>query len=291
MQITAQAITVDVGRSRLLDRVDLEVRPGELLGLIGPNGAGKTTLLRILAGLRPACGGRVLYDGRSIPRKERPALARRLAYMAQGSDVAWPLRVDRLVSLGRIPHQSLFRRDPAEDEAAVTRALRRVGIEQLRDRSLITLSGGERLQVLLARALAVEGEALLADEPVAAVMWHACRHLSLPETPMRRMPRSAFRASLLALALAAGVFTAALAGASDSAISSSVPPPAEASRPAVQSRSNCSSCTSAVTCRPSATCSAVSPSVTACRTEKLVLPTCTSPDRTTRSSPGTACAS
>jgi len=172
MQITAQAITVDVGRSRLLDRVDLEVRPGELLGLIGPNGAGKTTLLRILAGLRPASGGRVLYDGRSIPRKERPALARRLAYMAQGSDVAWPLRVDRLVSLGRIPHQSLFRRDPAEDEAAVTRALRRVGIEQLRDRSLITLSGGERLQVLLARALAVEGEALLADEPVAALDPH-----------------------------------------------------------------------------------------------------------------------
>src|SRR5690625_2888531 len=136
MQITAHAITVDAGRIRLLARSAREVRPGELLGLIGPNGAGKTTLLRILAGLRPASGGRVLYDGRSIPRKERPALARRLAYMAQGSAVASPLRVDRPVSPGRIPPQSLFRRDPAEEEAAATSALRPAGIAQLRHRSL-----------------------------------------------------------------------------------------------------------------------------------------------------------
>ena len=169
MEITASGIGVEIGSSRLLDGVDLEVRPGELLGLIGPNGAGKTTLVRTLAGLRPATSGRVLYDGTPIARKDRPALARRLAYMAQGTDIAWPLRVERLVALGRLPHQSLFQREGAEDRKAVSRALQRVGIEGLRDRALVTLSGGERMQVLLARALAVEAEALLADEPVAAL--------------------------------------------------------------------------------------------------------------------------
>jgi iron complex transport system ATP-binding protein len=172
MHISAQNIQVTIGNSRLLDDVSLQVHPGELLGLIGPNGAGKTTLLRVLAGLRPPSGGQVLYDGKPLVRRDRPALARRLAYMAQGSDIAWPLRVDRLVALGRLPHQALFRRDAAEDAAAVSRALRRVGIEELRERALITLSGGERMQVLLARALAVEAEALLADEPVAALDPH-----------------------------------------------------------------------------------------------------------------------
>ncbi|WP_366554628.1 ABC transporter ATP-binding protein [Aquibaculum sediminis] len=172
MRITAEAVSVEIGGKPLLDGVDLEVRPGELTGLIGPNGAGKTTLLRVLGALRPPGSGRVLYDGKAIARRERPALARRLAYLAQGGEAHWPLRVERLVALGRLPHQGPLGRTSAEDQAAVERALQRSGVEHLRARTLATLSGGERMQVLLARALAVEAEALLADEPVAALDPH-----------------------------------------------------------------------------------------------------------------------
>lgn len=172
MQIVARGLEVDIAGARLLTGIDLEVRSGELLGLIGPNGAGKTTLLRLLAGLREPSSGTVTHGGKHLSRMARPALARRLAYLPQGTDIAWPLRVERLVALGRLPHQAFLRRNPREDEAAVDRALRRVGIEGLRERALVTLSGGERMQVLLARALAVEAEALLADEPVAALDPH-----------------------------------------------------------------------------------------------------------------------
>lgn len=169
MQIIARGLQVHIGTARLLDGIDLEIRPGELLGLIGPNGAGKSTLLRHLAGLQVPNRGEVTYDGQRPKRKERPALARRLAYLPQGVDIAWPLRVERLVALGRIPHQGFLRRQQTRDAAAVERALQRTGIAELRDRPLVTLSGGERMLVLLARALAVEAEALLADEPIAAL--------------------------------------------------------------------------------------------------------------------------
>lgn len=172
MEIEARGIGVAPGGARLLEDVNLRLRPGELLGLVGPNGAGKSTLLRVLAGLRPPDAGSLLYDGRPAAALSRGELARRLAYLAQGGEAHWPLRVARLVALGRLPHQGLRRRESAADRAAVERALARVGVAGLAGRTLAGLSGGERRLVLLARALAVEAEFLLADEPVAALDPH-----------------------------------------------------------------------------------------------------------------------
>jgi iron complex transport system ATP-binding protein len=169
MEILAKDVVVGHGATVVLSGVDLTLRPGELVGLIGPNGAGKTTLLRVLAGLAQPLAGSVLYDGQPGARLGARTVAKRLAYLAQGGEVNWSLSAWNLVMLGRLPHRGRFGGPSAADREAVARAFASADAGHLADRTVAHLSGGERARVLLARALAVEGEMLLADEPVAAL--------------------------------------------------------------------------------------------------------------------------
>ncbi len=167
--LAAQGVTVVYDGRRALDRVDFAVRPGEIVALIGPNGAGKTTLLRALAGLIAPAAGAVLFEGQALARAERKRFARAVAYLAQNAPVHWPLTVRRLVALGRLPWLDAWQRPGEADERAIEAALARADVAALADRPVTTLSGGERVRALMARALAGEPRVLLADEPVAAL--------------------------------------------------------------------------------------------------------------------------
>jgi iron complex transport system ATP-binding protein len=160
-------VSVTLGGRKVVEDVSANLGGG-VIGLIGPNGAGKSTLVRAVAGLIPS-DGMILIDGTpvaALPLRER---ARRIAYLPQGQSVHWPLTVERLVALGRLPHLAPFARPGAEDAAAIEQALARTELLDLRDRPIDQLSGGERARALLARALAVEAPLLLADEPLAAL--------------------------------------------------------------------------------------------------------------------------
>ncbi|MDQ8727730.1 ABC transporter ATP-binding protein [Bradyrhizobium sp. LHD-71] len=169
MRIEAQGISVRLGSVDALQGVDFVAEAGEIVGLIGPNGSGKTTLLRTLANLRPSDRGRVRYEGRSAAEVGAAELSRQIAYLAQSGEAHWPMRVEALVALGRLPHRRRFQRSAAADRAAIERAMLATDIVSLRERTMTQISGGERMRVLLARALAVEAPMLLADEPVAAL--------------------------------------------------------------------------------------------------------------------------
>jgi iron complex transport system ATP-binding protein len=163
--LEVRGLSIFYGTREVLTDVSAELKPGELVSLLGPNGAGKSTLLRAITGsLRPARGA-VLIDG--VPREEyeRPALARRLAVVPGQTVVAFPMRVEELVALGRVPHEHPLLGPRAADVAAVESAIERVGIGHLRGRDVRELSLGERQLVVLAMTIAQGARLLLLDEP------------------------------------------------------------------------------------------------------------------------------
>ena len=167
--IRALDLSVRLGRHPAVSGVSAALEPGQLVGIIGPNGAGKSTLIRALLGLVGADGGAVSIDDTPIANLSRKDVARRVAYLPQGQTLHWPLLVERLVALGRMPHLGPLSRLSPEDEAMVDAALARADVLHLKGRIATELSGGERARVLLARALAVGAPALIADEPLAAL--------------------------------------------------------------------------------------------------------------------------
>ena len=167
--IRALDLSVRLGRHPAVSGVSAALEPGQLVGIIGPNGAGKSTLIRALLGLVGADGGAVSIDDTPIASLPRKDVARRVAYLPQGQTLHWPLMVERLVALGRMPHLGPLSRLSPEDEAMIDAALARADVLHLKGRIATELSGGERARVLLARALAVGAPALIADEPLAAL--------------------------------------------------------------------------------------------------------------------------
>jgi tungstate transport system ATP-binding protein len=156
-----QDVSHHYGDREVLAVDHLEVGDGEVLGLVGPTGSGKSTLLRLLAGVETASAGRVLFGGHDLGGSGVPlAVRRRVTLMFQRPLLlAGTVRANveygpRLRGLGRHPPQ-------AQD------VMRRLGLNGLASRRAASLSGGEGQLVALARALALEPQALLLDEPTA----------------------------------------------------------------------------------------------------------------------------
>jgi iron complex transport system ATP-binding protein len=166
--LTAYNITVMHDEFTVVDDVSLTLHAGEWVSLVGPNGAGKSSLLKAVAGLAPA-EGQVILLGKPWAEWKRRERAQTLAWMGQAEAGQDDLTVYDVAMLGRLPHQSWLSTPSAKDHAVVEVALKTVQAWDWRTRSLGQLSGGERQRVLLARALAVQAQVYLMDEPLAGV--------------------------------------------------------------------------------------------------------------------------
>jgi iron complex transport system ATP-binding protein len=166
--LTAHNITVMHDEFKAVNNVSLTLHAGEWVSLVGPNGAGKSSLLKALAGLAPA-EGQVSLLGKAWAEWNRRERAQTLAWMGQAEAGQDDLTVYDVAMLGRLPHQSWLSTPSAKDHAVVEVALKTVQAWDWRTRSLGQLSGGERQRVLLARALAVQAQVYLMDEPLAGV--------------------------------------------------------------------------------------------------------------------------
>ncbi len=163
--LETRGLTVDYGARRVLEGIDLHLDAGEMVALLGPNGAGKSTLLRAITGLATRRAGAVLIDDVPLEEYGRAAFARRVAVVPGQTVVAFPMRVEELVALGRLPHEHPLLGPRPADRAAIEAAIERVGIGHLRGRDVRELSLGERQLVVLAMAVAQGARLLLLDEP------------------------------------------------------------------------------------------------------------------------------
>jgi len=179
--IHVSELSVERGGVEVLSDVSLTIERGEFLALVGPNGVGKSTLLQTMGGLVPPSAGTVLVDDQAIESLSARQTARLVASVPQDTAFDFDFSVREIVEMGRTPYRKRLRRAPDLDgPAQVDRALERTETARFADRSVASLSGGEKQRVLLARALAQDALALLLDEPTASLdINHQVRTLDL----------------------------------------------------------------------------------------------------------------
>ena len=173
MKETIKAINLTTGyrqrgqERRVGENINASLYSGELTALLGRNGAGKSTLMRTLAGFQPPLEGRVEVEGRSITDIKGRDLARTIGVVLTEKPALENMDAEALVGLGRMPYTGFWGALGEEDKAAVDRAIRLVGIEDLRKREVQGLSDGERQKVMIAKALAQDTPVIFLDEPTA----------------------------------------------------------------------------------------------------------------------------
>jgi len=147
--------------------ISLQARRGELVALIGRNGTGKSTLLRTLIGLQPALGGDIMLDGRTLHDTGSSQLPRIVSFVSTEPVTVRNIRVRDVVALGRFPYTNWIGTQSASDSEVVTEALEATGLTRLAERSIDSISDGERQRTLIARSLAQDTGLLVMDEPTA----------------------------------------------------------------------------------------------------------------------------
>jgi iron complex transport system ATP-binding protein len=161
----AYAATDRLAPKFMLGPVSFEAQQRDLVAILGPNASGKSTLLTLLAGLNKPLSGRIEVDGVEVSQLGSRIRAQRIALMQQESELLFPLRVWEYVLQGRYPYGRRLRFESQEDCLFAGNALAQVGADELRDRWMDQLSGGEKQRVILARALSQRPSLLLLDEP------------------------------------------------------------------------------------------------------------------------------
>ncbi len=164
--LVAKDLVKSYGHRKVVDNVSLTVDRGEIVGLLGPNGAGKTTTFYMIVGLTRPDRGEVSLDGTSLTALPVHERARRgVGYLAQEPSVFRGLTVEENITMVLEANGKA----PAERKRVLNRLLEEFGLMQLRTQLGMTLSGGERRRVEIARVLAMDPAYVLLDEPFTGV--------------------------------------------------------------------------------------------------------------------------
>lgn len=151
----------------VLDGAEFKIDKGDLVALLGANGAGKSTLLRCISRILQPTGGKIILDGRDLDKLNSRETARLMAVVPQETTADFDFTVEDIVMMGRFPYLRRFQKESRKDYDIVTRAMEMTGVLHLAERSIATLSGGEKQRVIMARAISQQPEVLLLDEPTA----------------------------------------------------------------------------------------------------------------------------
>lgn len=165
MVIEGMNIHVKYGDYLAVKEMDICIDKNEITTIIGPNGSGKSTVLKALTRLLKMNQGTVSFDGKAIHEYGNKELARRIGVLPQRHNAPTDFRVKELVSYGRMPHQKFLGGMSREDKEIVDWAMKVTEIYDLRNKSIMEISGGESQRVWIATVLAQKPEVLFLDEP------------------------------------------------------------------------------------------------------------------------------
>lgn len=164
-KLQVENLTYDIGGTRILKDITFDVEENTFVGVIGPNGSGKSTMLKSIYGVNKPSGGNIYFEGEDLLKISSKDRAKKIAVLAQESGGQFDFSVQQVVEMGRYPHKNTLENYSKHDLEIVDRVLYEMKLDNYRERSFNTLSGGEKQRVLIARLLVQESKFIILDEP------------------------------------------------------------------------------------------------------------------------------
>ena len=164
-KLKVEKLTYDIGGTRILKDITFDVEENTFVGVIGPNGSGKSTMLKSIYGVNKPSGGNIYFEGEDLLKISSKDRAKKIAVLAQESGGQFDFSVQQVVEMGRYPHKNTLENYSKHDLEIVDRVLCEMKLDNYRERSFNTLSGGEKQRVLIARLLVQESKFIILDEP------------------------------------------------------------------------------------------------------------------------------
>lgn len=165
MNLNAEHVSVSLAGADIVKDISIKVENKQFVGILGPNGCGKSTLLKSIYKVIKPQKGTVFLGNKDVIHSSARNVSKDMGVVGQFNDLSFDFTVQEMVMMGRTPHKQLMEGDNAQDFKIVAEALARVNLTEYADRSYLTLSGGEKQRVILARAIAQEPKFLVLDEP------------------------------------------------------------------------------------------------------------------------------
>lgn len=163
-----------------IENLNVNIEEGKVTTILGPNGSGKSTLLGIICGLNKISNGEVWINNKNIKKLSYKDLAKEIATVHQQNSVPEDITVEELVSYGRTPYRKHYRGNDEEDNNIVEWAIEKTGLQGLKNKAVMSMSGGERQRVFIAMALAQKSKVLFVDEPTTYLdIYHQIEILEL----------------------------------------------------------------------------------------------------------------
>lgn len=165
MDLSVDQVSITLAKKKIVKDISIKVKEKQFVGLIGPNGCGKSTLLRSIYKLLPPDTGTIHFGDMDIRKSSIKNVAKEFAVVSQFNEMSFDFTVQQMVMMGRTPHKKMLESDTKKDFELVEKALAQVELSAYRERNFLSLSGGEKQRVVLARALVQEPKLFILDEP------------------------------------------------------------------------------------------------------------------------------